>query len=94
MYATKYKYVYISAEKNFQVYKQIQVLSHERIMRCEDSVRIQLKACGVKHLRTAMAYDNLGQSYLMTYRPAETLKAVDMHQKAKRIMKSIAGMNF
>ena len=44
MYATKYKYVYISAEKKFQVYKQIQDLSHERIMRCEDSVRIQLKA--------------------------------------------------
>ena len=94
MYATEYKYVYISVEKKFEVYKQIQDFTLERIMRCEECVRIHLKVCGVAHLHNAIAYDNLGQSYLMTYRPSETRKAVDMHQKAERIMRCIAGMDF
>jgi len=94
MYATEYKYVYISVEKKIEVYKQIQDLTLERIMRCEGCVRIQLKVCGVVHLHTAIAYDNLGQSLLMTYGRSETRKAVDMHQKAAKIMGLLAGMDF
>jgi len=81
----------VTVEQRKELYKQIQDLTTERIASCKEGLRIQLKMKGVKHLNTAIAYDNLGQSYLMTYRLAETREAVDMHKKADRIMHRIAG---
>ena len=81
----------MAVEQRKELYKQIQDLTTERIASCREGLRIQLKMRGVKHLHTAIAYDNLGQSYLMTYRLAETREAVDMHKKADRIMHRIAG---
>jgi len=65
-----------TVDERKELYAQLQGLELEEIASIKESLCIQAKVMGVKHINTATAHYNLGLTLATTYKPAKTHEAV------------------
>jgi len=58
-----------TANERKGLYKQLRDLADEEIASSRESLRVQVKAKGVKHVTTAVAHYSLGAALLQTHGP-------------------------
>ena len=82
-----------TVDERKELFAQLQDLAEEAITSQTESLRIQVKVKGTKHVNTACDYYNLGSAFARTDKPAETRKAVSLLTKACKILRRVAATN-